>query len=317
MEKIHTMTVKEWVECWKQKQKPYLKTSTYATYSNEIANHIIPFFGQIKITEINHEINQQFILYLSQNGRCDKRGGLSAKTVRDIFCLWLSILRDAEREEYMICDDKKYKYPVLNQTVSEKCLTREQENKIFIILEKNLNPRNLGILLALTTGMRIGEICGLQWGDINLHSNTVAIRKTLQRIYTKEGREGVSQILISGPKSLNANRDIPLSSKMVKMLKKYRKSDASYFLTGKEGKFIEPRSYREYYNRLMRKHNVWYVSFHGLRHTFATRCIEAGCDCKTLSEILGHADVNTTMRLYVHTSMEKKRNCIEKMQSSL
>ncbi len=314
MRKENDITVREWVKYWLEKQRIYIKTSTYATYSNEISNHIVPYFGDMPLKSVNSNVNQEFILHLSENGRLDKKGGLAAKTVKDIFDLWISIMKDAAKEYHINLGIEKYKYPK-NSRKENKCLTKEQQNNIMALLEQNLVLYNVGILLALTTGMRIGEICALQWKEIDLKAQTIIITKTLQRIYTKDGNKGTSQILITSPKSQNSIREIPIPSKMTQILKQFQSSNDTFFLTGKADRYTEPRVYREYYNRLMRRNHMLYVSFHGLRHTFATRCIEAGCDYKTLSEILGHADVSTTMRLYVHSDLKKKRECIEKTQS--
>lgn len=315
MTKEETRTVKTWIEHWKIKQRPYIKDSTYATYMNIISNHILPYFGKMELHEITFQKNQEFIWFLSQYGRLDKKGGLSTKTIKDILMLWLSILNDASKENGIEVPYGKYKYPVSSKTKNIKFLSTDQEYQIISFLKENINLRNLGILLALSTGIRIGELCALRWAEINIESGTIAIRKTLQRIYMKNGNQGVSKVIISTPKSEKSVRIIPVSRKMLQILRKYQKEKETYFLTGMEDKFLEPRVYREYYNRLMNRHGMLYVSFHGLRHTFATRCIEAGCDYKTLSEILGHADVGTTMRLYIHSDMNKKRDYIEKMQS--
>ncbi len=309
------ITVKKWIELWQTKQKPYIKESTYATYTNIIANHILPYFGDMMMRNVDSKKNQEFILYLSQYGRTDKTGGLAAKTVKDIFNLWLSIIREAEKEHYINPVTDRYQFPICSEVKTNRCLSREQESKVITVLEKNITPRNVGILLALTTGMRIGEICALQWGEINLVAQTITVTRTLQRIYTKTDSQGVSQVIITSPKSRNSIRIIPLSTKMTQILKNMKKGRESYFLTGETDRWLEPRVYREYYNRLMRRNGTLYVSFHGLRHTFATRCVETGCDYKTLSEILGHANVGTTMRLYVHSDLSKKRDCIEKTQA--
>lgn len=315
MKKRNDITVREWVKSWQMKKKTYIKESTYATYTNIITNHILPYFDNMLLGDIDSKINQDFILYLSQCGRTDNAGGLADKTVKDIFNLWLSIIKGAEKENYMQSIENQYQYPICYHIERNKCLSREQEHKIIAILEKNLIPRNIGILLALTTGMRIGEICALQWNEIDLNAKTIKVVQTLQRIYTKTDSHGFSQVIITTPKSRNSIRVIPLSTKMTQILKKIKKSKECYFLTGEKNKWIEPRVYREYYNRLMKRNETLYVSFHGLRHTFATRCVEIGCDYKTLSEILGHASINTTMSLYVHSDLKKKRECIEKTQA--
>lgn len=315
MKKTENIIVRNWIAYWSAKQHPYIKDSTYATYMNIISNHILPYFGDMNLQDISYNKNQEFIWHLSQNGRLDNTGGLSTKTIKDILSLWLSILGDAEKEINIDIPSGKYKFPISDQEEKVKLLNIHQEHQMVSFLKNNLNIKNLGILLALSTGIRIGELCALQWGAISMESGTISISKTLQRIYLKDGNNGTSKVIITTPKSKKSIRIIPISRKMIKLLKTFQNSNETYFLTGVENKYIEPRVYREYYNRLMNKHNMHYVSFHGLRHTFATRCIEAGCDYKTLSEILGHADVGTTMRLYVHSDIEKKRDYIEKMQS--
>lgn len=309
------ITVHIWIEHWKRKQRPYIKDSTYATYINIISNHIIPYFGNMNLREINAELNQEFIRYLSQNGRLDRRGGLSTKTIKDIMILWLSIIREAAKENYMPMISGKYKYPASDKRGLVKCLTVNQESRLVELLKEDMNLRNLGILLALSTGIRIGELCALRWSEINLDVETISITQTLQRIYLKSRNGGYSKVIISSPKSESSIRTIPISHKMAKILQKYKGIKDAYFLTGTTNKYIEPRAYREYYNRFTAQHQMHYVSFHGLRHTFATRCIEAGCDYKTLSELLGHADVSTTMRLYVHSDLTKKRKYMETMYS--
>lgn len=309
------ITVKTWITYWSKKQHPYIKDSTFATYMNIISNHILPYFGEMNLQDISYNLNQEFIYHLSQNGRLDKTGGLSTKTIKDILALWLSILNDAEKEINITVPAGKYKYPISKQEEKIKFLSIHQERQIVSFVKENMNIRNLGILLALSTGIRIGELCALQWGAISMESGTITISKTLQRIYMKEGDNGTSKVIITTPKSKKSLRIIPISQKMTKLLSVFEKSKETYFLTGMENKYMEPRVYREYYNRLMNKHDMHYVPFHGLRHTFATRCVEAGCDYKTLSEILGHADVGTTMRLYVHSDIEKKRKFIEKMHT--
>lgn len=102
---------------------------------------------------------------------------------------------------------------------------------------------------------------------------------------------------------------------MMKPLKKVVNGDF-YVLTNDEHP-TEPRTYRNYYNRLIAKIGIPHLKYHGLRHSFATRCIEAGCDYKTVSVLLGHSNISTTLDLYVHPNMEQKKRCITKMFKSL
>lgn len=310
-------TVEEWIRIWQKEHRDFIKESTFATYSVAIENHILPHFAEKKLSQISHEDNQEFILLLSRKKRKDGKGHLSVKAVKDITALWLGILGKAEQKGYLNIGKMRYQFPYPNDLESmapvENCLTLQEEFEIINCLKKETSLKSLGVMLALTTGMRIGEICALQWDCVDLKNKVVHVKQTLQRIYTKENGAGFSKIIVTAPKSVNSNRYIPLSEKCIPVLKKHEKEPDAYLLTGKTDKFIEPRTLREFYNRLMENNGTKYVTFHGLRHTFATRLVESGCDYKTISELLGHADISTTFRTYIHSDMRKKREFVEKI----
>lgn len=102
---------------------------------------------------------------------------------------------------------------------------------------------------------------------------------------------------------------------MVKPLKKIVNS--SFFVLTNSDKPTEPRTYRNYYKRLLNQLGIPPLKFHGLRHSFATRCIESNCDYKTVSVLLGHSNISTTLNLYVHPNMDQKKKCVEQMLKSL
>ena len=319
------MLVKDHVNEWLAEQGKYVKISTYATYSSIIVNHIIPYFGEMKPGQITVEKNQEFILYLCREGRTDGRGGLSVKMVKDIMSLWNSVLRGILKDNFSVFYGHRYKYPTASNSYifmdHNKCLSIEKQQELVQFLENSHNVQKLGILLALYTGMRIGEICALRWKNIDLTEGEIHVVETLQRIYRKNmantsvlQQKGFSEIVISSPKSHSSIRSIPLSKKLLRILRKVKQVDEAFFLTGETDRFMEPRTYRDYYSRLLKRHGLPYVPFHGLRHTFATRCIESGCDYKTVSELLGHSDVKTTLHLYVHSDSMYKKHCIENMQ---
>lgn len=310
------MTVEVWIRNWQRTYRSYIKESTFATYSVAIENHILPYFGKRQIKDIRHDDNQEFILFLSQKRKKNGAGYLAFKTIKDIMALWLGILKKAEQKGYIRLGKRQYQYPVSGTDRAHgaggNCLTLQEEYEIMKCLQKQRSLKSLGISLALATGMRIGEVCALQWGCIDLSGGLVHVKQTLQRIYTKENGIGKSKVIVTAPKSFHSNRYIPLPENYLSILKKHQAGPSAYLLTGSEDKFIEPRTLREYYNRLMESNGTKYVTFHGLRHTFATRLVEAGCDYKTISELLGHADIHTTFRTYVHSDMDKKRQFVEK-----
>lgn len=171
--------------------------------------------------------------------------------------------------------------------------------------------RNIGILLALCTGMRIGEVCALEWGDVNLQHRLLRVRQTVGRIYDCERR--VTERVFSTPKTKHSFREIPISKLLFDALCSVKRQGSSRFVVGVSEQATDPRAYRDYFSRLLRRLQIPPIVFHGLRHTFATRCIESQCDYKTVSTVLGHSDVSTTLNLYVHPNLVQKRRCIEKM----
>jgi integrase len=158
--------------------------------------------------------------------------------------------------------------------------------------------------------MRIGELCAIKWSDIDLKNRTLTINKTIQRIYLSENSMRYTKVLIGSPKTQSSNRTLPLSSTIVPLLQKLVQSPETYLLSATR-KPIEPRNLRACYERLLRQLDINFVNFHSLRHTFATRLIEAGIDPKTVSSLLGHSSVSTTLNLYVHPQMEQKRLAVE------
>lgn len=178
--------------------------------------------------------------------------------------------------------------------------------------------RNLGIFICLSTGMRIGEICALTWEDVDLERGIITVSHTLERLYIVENGRRYTQLNLDTPKTQNSQREIPISKELMKMLRPIKRivNERFYVLTN-DSKPIEPRTYRNYYKKLLQELKIPKLKFHGLRHSFATRCIESNCDYKTVSVILGHSNISTTLNLYVHPNMEQKKKCIDKMTRSI
>ena len=201
------------------------------------------------------------------------------------------------------------------RTRSAICRQSQKDSELH---PKPLHFYRLGIYISLSTGLRIGEICALKWSDINIVDGTITISRTIERIYIIEGEKKHTEIVINTPKTKNSCREIPMSKELLAMIKPLKKvvNDDFYVLTNDE-RPTEPRTYRNHYNGLMAKLDIPKLEYHGSRHSFATRCIEAGCDYKTVSVLLGHSNISTTLDLYVHPNMEQKKRCITKMFKSL
>ena len=210
------------------------------------------------------------------------------------------------------------KFPTKQTNKNLEVLSKSDQKKFMDYLRDNFTFKNLGIFICLSTGMRIGEICGLKWCDIDVNEGIIKIRHTLQRIYIIEEGERHTELLLDTPKTANSIRDIPMSTELLRMIKSINKIvNENYFVISNDEKPIEPRTYRNYYKKLCKKIDIPELKFHGLRHSFATRCIESKADYKTVSVLLGHSNISTTLNLYVHPNKEEKKKCIDKMLRSL
>lgn len=301
---------KDWIYEWLIEKKEYIKESTYANYSNNVFNHIIPNLGHYYLNDINHKIIQDFLLNLSKTGKKDGSSGLAEKTIKDITIIVKGSLKKAINEERMKHIVLSFNYPKSHQEKKIYILTKREQNKITDYVLNNLSTRNIGILISLYSGIRIGELCALKWEDIDLKKGIIYIRKTIQRIYIKDKYNNVSKIILTTPKTKNANREIPINKNFLEILKKVKANKEDYILTGNK-EYIEPRTYRKYFNKVLDKININHFNFHSLRHTFATNCISLGVDYKTVSELLGHANVTITLNLYVHPRLSQKKKCID------
>ena len=197
-------------------------------------------------------------------------------------------------------------------------LSIANQKKIMQYVKENFTFRNLGVYVCLSTGLRIGEICGLKWSDINLSAETISVNRTIERIYIIDEGKRHTELIISTPKTQNSIREIPMNRELLKLIRPFKKvMNDDFFVLTNEAKPTEPRTYRNYYKQLLKQLDIPDLKFHGLRHSFATRCIESQCDYKTVSVILGHANISTTLNLYVHPNMEQKKKCINKMFNTL
>ena len=304
-----TKTIREIALAWKSDKQRYVKQSTYAAYVLVLENHILPLFGDCEV--LSEKLVQEFVLKKLNDG-------LSIKTVKDILIVLKMVMKFGVKNEWMSYCEWDIKYPTMDANKGIEVLTVAHHKKILNFIKQNFTFRNLGIYVSLTTGLRIGEICGLKWSDINADNGTITVNRTIERIYIVEGERKYTELLINTPKTKNSCREIPINKELLSMVKPLKKvvNEDFYVLTNEE-KPTEPRTYRNYYHRLMNRLGIPRLKYHGLRHSFATRCIESNCDYKTVSVLLGHANITTTLNLYVHPNMEQKKKCIAKMFKSL
>ena len=292
---------------WLEEIKPLRKKSTIVKYIGQLKNYIIPEFGIFNLSEITNEDIISFSKRLLNEGR-----KLSAKTVSDIISRMKSIRRFALLRGYEVnYIPNVVKIPLQPKQV--KILSAAEENKLVRYLKKNFDLTALGIFLSLFTGLRIGELCALKWSDFSFKDKEFYVQRTMQRLNNlNDGAAKKTFIELSAPKSPSSIRKVPIPEGLIKYLKSAYVKDA-YVLTGSKDNFIEPRTMENRFKNILKKCRIKKINFHALRHSFATKCVELGFDVKTLSEILGHANVNITLNRYVHPTMKLKHANMNKL----
>ncbi len=196
-----------------------------------------------------------------------------------------------------------------------RVLSAQEQHHLITVLTKNMDRYKLGVFVCLFTGIRIGELCALQWKHISFSERTIKIEQTIQRLQCEDlNATCKTHIVITEPKSFCAIRAIPITDFVAEYLKPLTGMPTDYILSGESDTPIEPRTMQNRFKTYLREAQIADANFHALRHTFATRCVEAGFDIKTLSEILGHSSVKITLDRYVHSSMELKRENMGKLK---
>lgn len=313
----HEITFRECLFLWLSNNRIKLKEQTYAKYLYLIENHIIPTLGNIKIKKIECLTINRFLLEKSKNGRLDGSGGLSSSYLQTIYFIINSSLEFAVSEGLRSSVCGEIIKPIKRVTTTELEILSIQEQSI---LEQHLynsySEQHIGILLSLYMGLRIGEVCGLRWSDIDFTEKTIHIKHTVERITNldRQSNESKTKLVLCNTKSISSNRIIPIPSNIFVILVKLKKQDG-FVIKGKTYEYTDPRTYQNRFHKCLSECGLRNINYHALRHTFATRCIEAGVDTKTLSELLGHANVNITLNTYVHSSLDHKRQQIELLSS--
>ncbi len=309
--KNKSLLFREVLLLWLENNRVKLKLSTYSKYYRMIEKHLVPVIGNTPISNVNTQYLNNILCEKSSNGRLDSCGGLSPTYVRTMGFILKSAMVFAQENNY--CHTLKGTVIMPVKTKSQlKVLSLAEQERLENACCKYSSNKELGIILSLYTGMRLGEVCGLRWEDIDYETNTMHIYHTVERIqndYDIRNNRKTKLVLLDA-KTANSDRIIPIPSKLLPFLSK---NQTGFVIKGDVYEYSDPRTLQYFFKKKLKETNLDDINFHVLRHTFATRCIESGMDAKTLSEILGHSDVNITLRTYVHSSLEHKRKQMEAM----
>ena len=314
-----SLTLGEWLPHWLELYaRPSVRHSTYVSYEGYVRKHLVPALGAVPLDKLIPADLQRFYL------RKWKEDCLAPKTISNLHACLHRALQQAVKEQMIPSNPCDAVDLPRKEAVEISVLTREQQVKL--MQESCRHRYGVFIRLALSTGMRIGEIVGLRWDDIDFTNRILFVRSTLNRLPTVDG-ESKTQLFVGTPKTKNGRRFIPLFDAIISDLADWRKTqeadaqlaqsayeNTGYVVTNEFGKPIELRTFRDHYIRILKAAGLPHFTFHALRHTFATRAIEQGMDVKALSKILGHASVGFTLDTYAHLLDDHKRESMMLMQ---
>lgn len=307
------MTINEIYAEWLKVKRYQVKESSLASYVIAWRTHLQKEFGELDYLDIRMSDIQGFVNKMISEG-------LSVKTVKDQAMIIKMILLWAQEEYSLpaIPGRRKLIYPTGAKTGSKGlCTLGTSEQKAIVdYCEKNISPDNVAVMLTLSTGLRIGEVCGIKFSDFDFKEGTVTINRTVMRTYSVDPSDKATKVIISTPKTLSSHRTIPVPSRLLREIKKWAAVySADYYLASARATPLEPRILRSRFNGICDAAGVKRIKFHGLRHTFATTLLENKVDIKTTSELLGHSDVSITMDVYMHPSDEHKKRAVKVMDS--
>ena len=321
---FQSITLGEWLDmCLEVYMRPSLKQSTYLSYESYVRVHLKPALGDIQLRDLSPRLLQHYYNYKAESE------GLSPKTIVNINLFLHKALSYAVTEGYIPSNPAAS----INLSRGEKpqieILTRDEQARL--IRASYQHRYGVFIRLVLFTGLRLGELLGLRWEDLDMQSSLLHVRRTLNRLNkvkkpTTPG-EPTTEIVIQPPKSQNSIRSIPLLSAVIQDLMNWRNiqrndqatagdqyRDSGMIVTNPYGGFIEPRTFKDQYDQILALAGLRHFTFHALRHTFASRAMEQGMDAKTLSVLLGHASVSFTMDTYAHVLTDYKRESMALME---
>lgn len=300
---------------WLSAVQPQVKESTCNKYRNLLESYLFPELGEIPLERITQDMVESLCRRLLDTGGV-KGSGLSPKTVADSLSVMRNVFKYAKKKGRAVSLDT-LDIRIRKSGKKMRVLSCSEQERLCRYLCSDLNAYNIGILLCLFTGLRVGEVCALRWENISMDDRTISVSQTAQRIQNRADSGGRTRVVVTRPKSACSLRTIPIPDSLVSLLSAYQASPNGYFLTNSTQKMVEPRVMQSYFKLALRKSHIDDANYHSLRHTFATRCVELGFDVKSLSEILGHASINITMNRYVHPSMELKKENMQRLSRLL
>jgi integrase len=329
------MLFNDWAKEYFENQKTFVKESTLGIYLTQYRKHIKDYWEDIDLDDISSMKAQQYLNHLvTKPCTNNPTKTISKKAVQDILIIFKAICYEAMRQGIMHEFTFHTKMPKTARESEEqtfKIIKEDDYQRLLKHCVENLNYSTIAILLAIETGMRIGEICGLTWENVDFENNVIKVRQILNRIITEDLK---TEIRVGEPKTRTSRRDIPMTDLLKELLKQYKKTKLkTVFDNGKfknvpveSNKFvistdrleyIEPRTLRNAAYKDLKECGIDYIHFHNLRHTFCSYGLKNGIDVKIMSELMGHTKTDITMEIYTHISREQKEIAIKKLNKKI
>jgi len=302
-----SMKLKAWLIFWLENYKKLkLKQKTYEVYETQSVYHILPFLGDIKLNDLNSLQIQKYI-----NKKAET---LSSATVRKQFNILNSCLEKAVANEMINKNPCKHiELPVLEQK-EIKAFTQDEETKFLEYAKKDCLYTLF--IVALDTGLRLGELLALKWSDIDFKSAEIRVHKNLIFVKDFESKTKNKNILKvqNTPKSKSSTRTVPVTARALNLLHKL-KSDRILVFCTKTNNYLSPSNVQRSFKRVTSKASLYGFSFHSLRHTYATRLFELGVPVNVVSKLLGHAKTSITSDIYISVIPQLKTDAAKALDS--
>lgn len=302
------------LDAWMCTNRIRIKGATEAKYAHMIETHISPALGGLKLNQLNAGVINRFLDTKARAGGLQNKKPLSASYVRTMAVIIEAALRYASLEGWCT----PLRSPIHKPVVVKNKIAVLDKHTLAVLTEhitNDLSPTAIGILLALYGGLRIGEVCALQWRDIDFSSNLIHIRHTVARVPSPHPKQK-TQMILDTPKTASSLRDVPMPSFLRQILWVASQNPHSSFVVSASDTFVSTRTMDYQYRRWLTQHRLPLFRFHTLRHTYATYCAESGMDAKTLSQLLGHSSSTTSLNIYVHPSLDVAATVLERIYCS-
>lgn len=294
----------EWVEEWINEVQGEVKPSTLSSYHYKLTKYILPIIQDTPLNELSFETGKMLLTELQKT--------LAKSTVQVIFRIVNKCLNRAKNAGKLLVNPfSEVKIPK-SKGKKIRSLSLTEQKKIMKIASKEKKGYGIPTLLALHSGMRVGEIAALKWSDIDFDADLIYVSHTYQRISTI-GSAQKTQLILTASKTEASIRVIPMSKTLKKLLLNHRKQTKGNFVFSTNGQPCEPRLLTHHFHRIRNKAKLVNIHFHQLRHTFATRCLEANRDIPSVSALLGHASTQMTLDTYVDAMLEQRYTVIHQL----